>query len=196
MKARPLPDSALLHALYRYEDGRLFHKMRPAHLFSNDRKQAAAHNAAIWNGKYAGSPADICVTSNGYARVNLLGASYGVHRVIYKMHHGVDPDDVDHINGVRTDNRIENLRSVSRSINLRNAAGRPDNTSGHVGVSWYPPRQKWNAYINTNGVRKNLGYYDTFEGAVCARKAAEEGKGFTSRHGERAIHNVEIMVTM
>jgi HNH endonuclease len=183
MKPNQLPSQNTLLTIFKYEDGVLFHLLRPDWIFRSGLKQSAKHNAAIWNGRYAGHRADKTVTTNGYCRTSINGVSFGVHRIIFKMHHGYDPIDVDHINGNRSDNRIENLRSVTRSVNMRNLSIRSDSSSRSVGVSWEKLRGKWNAYINVNGKRKNLGYFPSKEIAIEARAKAQKGLGFTSRHG-------------
>ena len=83
------------------------------------------------------------------------------------------PQDVDHINGDRADNRISNLRLATRSENLRNKRKFPTNTSGYVGVYCYWQRGNWNARISVNGRNINLGYFATKEDAAQARAEAE-----------------------
>lgn len=119
-----------------------------------------------------------CVSANGYRNVWILSKCYGVHRVAWKMHHGVDPNGViDHINGNRTDNRIANLRDVSQSINCRNRK-RQTNTTVWPGVTWHAAREKWRvmaggAYIGSNPC---LGQ------AIRLRKKAETKSGYSTRH--------------
>jgi hypothetical protein len=82
--------------------------------------------------------------------------------------------DVDHINGNVLDNRRENLRVVSRAVNMRNFAGlRPNNTSGVVGVSFDKSRGKWVANIKVNNQHVRLGRFETLEAAKAARLEAE-----------------------
>ena len=87
------------------------------------------------------------------------------------------------MNGNRKDNRLCNLRSVSTSINGRNAKRRADNTSGANGVHYHKSRRKWIAYIDTDGSRTYLGYFTAKDEAVAARKRADASNGFTARHG-------------
>jgi hypothetical protein len=98
------------------------------------------------------------------------------------MVYGDEPQDIDHINGNRRDNRIANLRAVDRRENMRNARLRSNNTSGIVGVTFSRDRKKWVAQINDGKVR-SLGRFDKFEDAVEARKAAERRAGFHPNHG-------------
>lgn len=76
-------------------------------------------------------------TSNGYVRVNVGGVSYGVHRLVWELHNGEVPVgyEVDHINGDRADNRIENLRLATRSQNGMNHKVHKHNKLGIKGVS-------------------------------------------------------------
>ena len=83
---------------------------------------------------------------DGYILVGFMYKKYRAHRVAWAIHHGSWPDgEIDHINGVRDDNRIENLRCVSRHENKKNTAIPSHNTSGVVGVTWHKPSRKWRA---------------------------------------------------
>lgn len=73
------------------------------------------------------------------------------------------PDEIDHINGVRDDNRWVNLRIATRGQNLCNARRRSDNTSGYKGVCWDANKGKWLASITINRKNKFLGHYETPE---------------------------------
>lgn len=120
--------------------------------------------------------------TNGYLQTAFDGGRYLVHRIAWKMHYGTEPDELDHINGDRSDNRIKNLREVDRTQNNKNMALRSDNTSGHHGVS----ENKHGSYIAQIWVNKKyeyLGSYATKEEAIAARKAAEQRHGFHKNHG-------------
>ena len=87
------------------------------------------------------------------------------HRVAWMLHYGVDPVlDIDHKNGIGTDNRIENLRLATVHENTRNARMRNDNTSGIKGVCWCKRRRKWKASLN--GIY--VGYFDSKDDAATA----------------------------
>ena len=99
---------------------------------------------------------------DGYREVRVCGQRFLVHRLIWLMHYGVMPvDQIDHINGNRSDNRICNLREADVSRNSMNSKRRSDNSSGIKGVSFDKSRSKWAAYININGRRKAIGRFDS-----------------------------------
>lgn len=111
---------------------------------------------------------------NGYVRVWVGGRTLHAHRVIYAIVYGEMPDgDIDHISRNRMDNRIENLRDVSRSENMHNSKKSKDNSSGFPGVGWHTQAQKWVAYIYIDYRKIHLGYFEDLEDAVHARKIAK-----------------------
>ena len=150
--------------LFCYEDGKLFWKKS---------------GSGITVGQIAGTK-----TSDGYFETWIKGKRYGNHRLIFMMFHGYFPLQVDHIDGVRTNNFIENLRAASQEQNQQNAKIRKDNVSGVKGVHWYKKYNKWNAMCQTNKKRQNLGYFDTIEEAEKAVKSYRE-----QHHGEFARHS-------
>lgn len=86
---------------------------------------------------------------------------------------------VDHRDSNSCNNRKENLRVCTQSQNRQNYKGKnPNNTSGHIGVTWNKREEKWMAHVRVSWKFKNLGYYDDIMDAVAARKAGEE-KYFT-----------------
>lgn len=111
----------------------------------------------------------------GYQQIGIQSRRYKAHRLAWLHTHGVWPKaQIDHINRIRTDNRISNLRDVSHKQNGQNRSTNSDNTSGHPGVHWYKPYSKWRAEITHNQKNIHLGYFDDLEEAVAARKAAEK----------------------
>lgn len=118
--------------------------------------------------------------AGGYIIVKINGKNAYAHRIVYEMHNGDIPNglEIDHINGIRHDNRIENLRAVSKSVNQLNKAKQGNNTSGVTGVCWHTRTGKWQAIF----MSKYLGLFETIEEAKSAYKAASHGI-VTSRHG-------------
>jgi len=119
-----------------------------------------------------------CLNSKNYLVVRINNKLIGVHRLIYFMHTKEWAKEIDHIDGDRTNNKIENLRSCLHKENLRNTAKFSTNTSGVKGVTWQPNRKKWYAYIMVDKKMKSLGRHDKFEDAKeAAIKARKEAFG-------------------
>lgn len=115
----------------------------------------------------------------GYLRTKVFGKLEQVHRLVWLCAYGEWPENqLDHINRIRHDNRIFNLREVTASQNQQNITKPCCNTSGHLGVSWIKSRKKWMAGIKVQGKSINLGSFDEVHSAVAARKTAEQ-KYFT-----------------
>ena len=111
--------------------------------------------------------------TNGYVVVRLDGLNYHAHRLGWFLHHGVWPQkELDHINGVRHDNRLANLRDVDRSTNMSNRKGPDrDTKTGVLGV--YQHRNRYVAQRRVNGVHRYLGTFNTADEAGMAYLAAD-----------------------
>jgi hypothetical protein len=113
-------------------------------------------------------------TRKGYVVLELNGRQYKAHNLAWAMHYGYWPKAfVDHINGVRHDNRIANLREATGTDNARNRALSRNNVSGVSGVTWRDSHKAWCARITVNNKRLHLGYYGSLDDARAARYAAE-----------------------
>ena len=126
------------------------------------------------DGDYCGSNA------HGYKLVSIKGKKYLVHRLVGHLFLGLKLDDtkqeIDHINGIKNDNRIENLRIVSTRENQQNAESHRNGRL--VGASFHKAAGKWRARIRIDGEQKFLGYFDTeLEAHLCYMEALEEMKG-------------------
>ena len=102
-----------------------------------------------------------CIDHYGYVQIGIDGTHYKGHRIALLITNGSWPSEhIDHINGIRDDNRIDNLREASQSINMQNLL-RPmsGNTSGFLGVCWDTEKQSFLAQIKTNGKNKFLGRF-------------------------------------
>jgi hypothetical protein len=129
----------------------------------------------IVKGAEAGTNIGNCKSKTKYRGIKLFKLTYKVHRIIWLMQTGDWPKgDVDHIDGDGLNNKWENLRDITHSQNLMNAAVRSDSTSGYKGVSYDSRRDKWYAYINIDGKRKMLGRHRTMQEAITARRDAEQ----------------------
>ena len=123
----------------------------------------------------------------GYLVVSILGERHYAHRLAFLYMTGALPHaDVDHINGVRCDNRWGNLREVVRSENLRNRKIPSTNKSGVIGVCWSALRKKWVATISICDKNIVVGAFTEFTDAVAARKSAEQQQGYHQNHGRLA----------
>ena len=128
--------------LFTYEDGHLFWIERP--------------NALVNAGSIAGT-----LRKDGYVGIFIKGKYYFAHRIVWELHNGKIPEGfvVDHINGIRDDNRIENLRICTFQENHFNRGKQSNNKSGYKGVSWHKQKQKWVAQIKIEGRNKFLGFF-------------------------------------
>ena len=103
------------------------------------------------------------IHKTGYRHVTWMGKIHKVHRLIFLLEHGYLPKEIDHINGDRQDNRLENLREVTRSENQFNKAMCSNNTSGFRGVNWHKHSKSWVVRVCTKGKTKILGYFKDLE---------------------------------
>ena len=157
---KPLPSQEKLLELFDYKDGQLYWKVRI--------------RTSIDLSKPAG-----CIEKNGYRRIQIEGKIYRAHRLVWKYHYGKDPKEfIDHIDGNRINNNIENLREATNQQNLFNTGPSKNNKLGIKGVS--KNGNKYIARIEINGKSKYLGMFNTIEEARLVREEAEEKyfKGF------------------
>ena len=103
------------------------------------------------------------------------------HRVIWKMVHDEEPEEIDHIDGNPSNNRLDNLRAVDRITNLRNMRRSKANTSGVTGVHFR--RGYWIASIHDEGRQVELGYFTNKDEAIRARNIAERDLDYHPNHG-------------
>lgn len=145
----------LLHELFEYKDGNLIYKIKP----SNNRNI----------GDVAGT-----IDTKGYRVIKINYKRYMAHRLVWTYHNGEIPTglQIDHINQIKDDNRIENLRLATHSQNQSNATKNKINKSGFKGVSWHKRSKKWMAMIGHNNKKINIGGFSTPELASEAYKAA------------------------
>ena len=125
-----------------------------------------------------GSKAGSLNKSDGYIYIRL--GKYGrfvAHRLAWVYMYGsIDQNEIDHINCIRHDNSISNLRLVNRIQNANNQGRRSDNTSGHVGVQWHSKDKAYRAFITMSGKYTHLGNFETLDEAIIARTEAKQRK--------------------
>jgi HNH endonuclease len=128
-----------LQKVFHYEDGCLY------------RKKQIGEQILI--GKRAGR------INHAYRAVSVKGKEYMEHRIIFMFHHGYFPEEVDHIDGNKTNNKIENLRPATHAENLRNQKLKSSNTSGFKNVGWAKREERWRVRLTVSGKDKHIGYF-------------------------------------
>jgi len=115
------------------------------------------------------------IDSHGYPAFWKDGRKQPVHREIARrMGLDIEGMQVDHINGIKHDNRRENIRVATPSQNQQNRRRNKNNKSGHRGVSWSKAKGKWHVRTMLEGKQHHLGYFDDIKDAVDARQAFVE----------------------
>ena len=108
--------------------------------------------------------------SRGYRQVYLEARQYLLHRLIFFWHHGYFPKVVDHIDGDKTNNRIENLQACDQKVNISKAKVFNTNTTGFKGVSYNKVAKKYESYFWDNYKKIYCGLWDTAEEAFKVRE--------------------------
>ncbi len=122
-------------------------------------------------------------TSNGYRVVNIRGVIYRLHRVAWLLYYGYWPiNEIDHVDGNRSNNRINNLRDVNDQQQSMNRKLNKRNRTGVSGVRLLS-NGKYDVRINVKGVRKQLGTFNTLVEAKAVRAEAEIKYGYHPNHG-------------
>lgn len=171
-----------INELIAYKDGTLFWKARKLEYFTSKGKRSKEHSMKKWNTKYAGKEA-LC-SMGRYKTGSVLGITVYNHHVVWILNKGYWPTKViDHENGNKYDNNIENLREVSQQENTRNQRKNKTSRNEKFGVYWIADRNKWCARIKANKKLLNLGYFETREEAIEARSNAEIKFNYHVNHG-------------
>jgi hypothetical protein len=112
----------------------------------------------------------------GYIQVGYMKKMYKAHRLIWAIVYGKFPiGHIDHINGIRFDNRLTNLRSVTHQQNIHNQKNpNKKNKSGYLGVCWNKKAKKWQAEIQVNNKNKYLGVFESLIDAHNAYISAKQ----------------------
>lgn len=159
-----MPSANELHEIFTYNDGKLYWKKKTAICVK------IGTEAGLKHGK-------------GYLIVPIKYKHYYVHRIIYAMHHNDVPYIIDHIDGNKANNKIENLRPATRQENARNCKKQKNNTSGEKNVFWHKNSKKWKVALSINNKLTHIGTFSEFEDA---KKAAYNAR--IRHHGVYAQH--------
>ena len=120
------------------------------------------------------------INNNGYIVIRVDGNLYYAHRLAWLYMYSTFPSKyIDHIDHNRQNNAIENLRDTEK--NCKNKSLYSNNTSGYHGITY--TNDKWKAVIGHNNTNIFLGYYNTKEEAIIARRAAERVYYYHINHG-------------
>jgi hypothetical protein len=139
------PSKEHLCSIFEYANGELFYK-----------KSCGA--------KKAGSKAG-AIKPSGRVHIQIDNKMYLLHRIVFAMHNGYMPEQIDHIDGDCTNNVIENLRPATHTQNTWNAKVRNDNVCGSKNVSYYPANNSWIVRVQANKKRQYIGSYKSKEEA-------------------------------
>jgi len=154
---KPLPSQQELHKFFEYKEGCLYWKIKP-------------RNSAKIGDKVG------CLDSKGYIVLKLNNLPYKMHRIIWVYHYDTISSNlqIDHIDGNKTNNMIENLRLATNSQNKSNNKRAHCNSKSNIlGVHWSKTKRKWVSQIRKNKKAIHLGCFVNQEDAIAARKAAE-----------------------
>lgn len=186
---RPLAEQPKLPSLERLNE-MLSYDIQTGTLTWKDRPTSSFHGSVMpaeimeksWRSRFAGKPAG--GYGGGYHRVMIDGHHHLTHRVIWKIQTGEDPVEIDHIDGNRLNNRFENLRSVTRAINMRNKNLYKNNKSGVPGVEYRARDNSWVVKVGVGeGKQLNLGSFKTKEEAIAGRICANVVLEYHENHG-------------
>lgn len=154
----------LIKDLFDYRDGELYWKI-------------SVSNVKI--GAKAGS------LNCGYLQTRIKRKAYRNHRIIFLYHHGYLPQFIDHIDGNKLNNSINNLREATLAQNNYNAKKPVSNTSGFKNISWCKNSKKWKVYLHFNNKSKHFGYYHDIDVAkFIAETMRYKYHGQFANHGE------------
>ena len=158
MSVKSLPTRDLVRQLLRYAPPHLIWKHRPRAMFPSRWAYL------VWNKRYAGS-----IAGSLHPRGHIIISK--AHRLVWLIVRGEPvPNEIDHRDRDRTNNRIGNLRAATHSQNLYNATRRTDNPTGIKGVTYTTRGSAYRASVNS----RHIGTFATIEEATAARRAAAE----------------------
>lgn len=172
---------------YDHESGVFIWLERPLHHFPSVRSFNAINSRQ--KGEIAGTIHKSNPLSSPYLIISISNSRFRAHNLAWLYVNGYMPSgELDHIDGDTLNNRILNLRDVSRSENNKNRSIPSNNSSGVIGVNWDKRTSKWVAGIKIDGNRIFLGRFSDISDAAIARKEAEKKYGFHDNHGRKICY--------
>jgi len=166
-KKLKLPPSGHLHELFKYDpvNGKCVRRINKARMKAGDE---------------VGSK-----TKYGYLCVKVDGQLYQLHRIIWVLNDNSDPREmeIDHINGVRDDNRIKNLRCVTKQENQKNRKISVKNSTGDIHVRYNKINKNYAVIATIGGKEKRFGVFKNKIKAVKKAKLVRKENGFHENHG-------------
>jgi len=137
-------NKSMLNELFEYKDGNLYWKKR------------LSQRAKI--GDKAGY-----LRKDGYVNIRINNKNYKAHRLVFVFHHDYMPEFIDHIDGNKANNKIENLRSATKAQNRMNISLQSNSKSGIKNVNWHKKTNKWIVQLGINGKKLHFGTYFDLE---------------------------------
>ncbi len=174
---------------YDPDSGIFIWEIRPLCHFNDRERQTKEHICNMWNAIYAGTKAGYKDTQ-GYIVIGINSKLYKAHRLAWLYEKGYLPENkIDHLDRIRDNNRIINLREVSDTCSMQNTGNFKNNTSGVKGVSIHKKSNKWQVQIGIRGKNKHLGLFTNFEDAVLARWKEERDNPKWNCHTDSSAYN-------
>lgn len=178
---KALPTQERLAELLEYhpDTGKLYWKKRQV------REGERASRVKSWNTRYAGKETGIKLIKpelgdSSYRSISIDNQVFTTHRIIYKLAHNLEPQEIDHDNRNRADNRLVNLVASDHVTNNKNQKLRSTNKTGTMGISWQAHANKWKVKISN----KHIGYASTKEEAIAMREQAMLKHNYHPNHGK------------
>jgi len=130
------------------------------------------------------------VHHSGYRRTIIDGKDYSMARLVWLHAYGKFPEFIDHINRDRSDDRLSNLREITKAGNSQNKSMQSNNKSGITGIRWNKKGRKWEVNINVDRKQKYLGQYDLLKHAIIIRERALIKYNYSEGHGSHQSQSI------
>lgn len=185
-----IPSQEILRELIDYapHNGKMRWKPRGIRWFVGESYTVRKGRQKQWNSRYAWASCGYTFTaSTGYQaiRLSIFDVKHLAHRIVWKWMTGNNPPElIDHLDGNATNNRWNNLREATHSLNQRNKGKAKNNSSGCTGVTWDKSRGKWKVSVKVNGKMINVGRYESYEVACLKAKEVRDQNEFGPSHGK------------